>query len=102
MVAATLSCHVIHSYTLQEQRHGIFSAEHWVRFFPGVTLQESVLWSWVHRHKAVVCIYWCMFTLIYWRSFTGVHVQVAFQTETSMFLERCGRLKIVTNAGVRW
>ena len=102
MVATTLSCHVTHSCTLQEQRHGVFSVEHWVRFFPGVTQRKSVLWLLVHKHKTVVYAYLYMFTLIYWLSFSDVVTQGAFQTETSMFSVRCGRLKIVTSAGVRW
>lgn len=102
MVATTLSCHVIYSCTLQERRHGIFTAEHWVRFFPGVTLWKSVLWVLAHKHKTVVYIYWYMFLLIYWLSFSAVCMQGAFQTETSMFLVRHGRLKIAINASVKW
>lgn len=102
MVATTLSCLTIHSCTRQEQRHGILSAEHWVRFFPGATQWKSVLWLPVHKHKTVVYVYWYMFILIYWLPFSGVCMQGAFQTETSMFLVRRGRLKIVTNAGVSW
>lgn len=89
-------------HALMHTRYGIFSAEHWVRFFLGVTPWKLVLWLLVHKHKTVVNVYWYLFTLIYWLSFSDAYMQGAFQTETSMFLVRYGRLMIVTNASVRW